>query len=162
LLQVEAANDALKRCPFNVPILSTSNKDGYLKGWTLRAYKLDLLGATGEGLKFDSAATMASFGRMNPDRKSHLCRLHERFLQTLGWDAVSPAGFCKALGVERKPELLSFFACFAGDVGFKDSDFEDFEKGVKKWWAFAHAHFKECGVEPHPAIVAQGVRAQLS
>jgi hypothetical protein len=158
-MQVMAATGFLAKLPFKPPILKfCSERNGYLTGWTLRAYLLDIMGMGGHKLTVDSQVSMTSFMTMNPDRKSHLIRLQKMLLQSEGWPTVTPNTFCKALGVQQKPELLSFFACFAGDVGFQDSDFEDFDTQVKKWWKFAEQFFDQHGLEPHPAIVAQGVR----
>ena len=82
------------------------------------------------------------------------------YLQSEGKSDLTPAKFCKALGVPNNPELVSFLACFAGDTGFQDSDFEPFK--VREWWAFAHSYLAKNGLEPHPAIVAQGLRPTQS
>jgi hypothetical protein len=147
--------------PFRAPILNYRAGDSegkYLTGWLLRAYFLDIMGMSGKTLNINtSGASMAAFIRMNPDRKNHLGRLQKMFLQSRGKANLTPAKFCRLLGAQSNPELLSFFACFAGDVGFQDSDFEPFK--LKDWWAFAHKYFNEHGLEPHPAIVAQGLRS---
>lgn len=159
--QVEAATTFLGKLPFAPPILKfRSAKCGYLTGWALRAYLLDIMSMAGNKLVVDPGVSMTSLMSMNPDKKSHLPRLQKMFLQSEGWEKVKPADFCKALGTGQRPELLSFFACFAGDVGFQDSDFEDFQ--ARKWWQFAETYFNDHGLEPHPVIVAQGLRLPQS
>lgn len=149
----------LKELPFKAPVLNYRDADAngkYLTGWALRAYLLDIMGMEGVTLKINADATMASFTRMNPDKKNHLARLQKMFLQTMNKSNFTPAKLCKELGVYAHPELLSFLACFAADGGFEDADFENFQ--ARKWWDFAHQYFAEHGLEPHPAIVAQGLR----
>lgn len=151
--------DGLAELPFKPPILKfRGERCGYLTGWALRAYLLDIMAANGQRLKVDANVSMTSLMRMNPDRKSHLPRLQKMFLQSEGWSTVQPVEFCKALGVLQNPELLSFFACFAGDIGFQDSDFASFDARVKQWWKYAESYFSQHGLEPHPVIIAQGLR----
>lgn len=68
--------------------------------------------------------------------------------------------FLKTFNCHRRPALLSYFACFAGDRSFKSSDFKNFN--VKKWWGAAEQFLKENGFEPHPAVVAVAVRDSSS
>ena len=84
----------------------------------------------------------------------HLLRVRNYIYREEG--ELSVKGICKALGCLRHPELASYLTCFAGDRGFKDSDFSSFN--VANWYAFAQQYVKEGGVEPHPAIVASGCR----
>ena len=51
------------------------------------------------------------------------------------------------------------WACFAGDNGFKDVDFENFDAAT--WDAAADRYYAEHGVEPHPVVVAQEVREAM-
>lgn len=154
----------LTALPFNPPILkaAAAGDEKYLTGWTLRAYMLDIMAINGQRLKLDANASMAGLMSMNPDKKKNLPRLQKMFLQSEGWATVEPLEFCKALGCSKYPELLSFFACFAGDCGFQDSDFENFNTKVKLWWKYAESYFAQHGLEPHPAIVAQALRQSTS
>ena len=52
------------------------------------------------------------------------------------------------------------YCCFAEDKGFKDEDFDNFDLYV--WLEMASELRMEMGVEPHPALVAQRVRAPAS
>ena len=52
------------------------------------------------------------------------------------------------------------YCCFAEDTGFKDEDFDNFDLHV--WLSMASELHAETGVEPHPALVAQRVRARAS
>lgn len=155
--------EKLAALPFQPPILkAATGEEKYLTGWTLRAYMLDIMAANGKKLKMDNTVSMAQLMCMNPDKKKNLPRLQKMFLQSESWDTVKPVEFCKDLGCLQHPELLSFFACFAGDCGFQDSDFENFEVTVKQWWKYAELYFTQHSLEPHPAIVAQGLRKSES
>ena len=56
-----------------------------------------------------------------------------------------------ACGMPRqgRPELLSMFACFAGDRGLRDSDFECCIPDKAK---ACQAFYKKHGLEPCPAV----------
>ena len=51
------------------------------------------------------------------------------------------------------------YCCFAEDKGFQDEDFSNFD--LRAWLAIASDLCAESGVEPHPVLVAQRVRARV-
>jgi len=93
---------------------------------------------------------------MNPDENNHLVAFLGHLQKT---KRGSLAKFLAAVAPAiRCPELLSMWACFAGDGGFRDADFDDFN--ARTWVAAGWKMYRAGGVWPHAVDVAKSLRLQ--
>ena len=149
----DASASALRGLGFAVPRLPVK-KHEYLCIWTVRLYMLILMHMKGIAkLQVDPASSIQSFLRMNPDQRGRLIKIYhshknechsvQDLLALCGWE-------------HSRPELLSMMACFAGDKGLRDSDFD--ESKFSQWCAHRDRLEGELKFPPHCAIVAQATR----
>ena len=134
----------------------------YLRPWSTRGYMLDImLKSLVPRLQVDPEFPMHAFLHdMNPDQHGVLQRIYMRFLKR-GDDVASVQEFIRYFSVRPvRMEFLPMYCCFAEDKGFRDEDFDEFN--LEAWLTAAEELIAESGLEPHPVLVAQRVRAQQS
>jgi hypothetical protein len=129
----------------------------YMLGWHIRTHMLCMMKEKNiKALKADSQASVNAFIHMNPDACEWLIKLrsHFQFPEGLRNDQqLSLSKFISLLGARQQPQLVSMWLCFAGDRGFRQSDFDESFK-VSEWRDAADEYRKTTGVSPHPAAPA--------
>ena len=104
-------------------------------------------------LHVDPECSIQSFLRMNPDQCEHVTKIYKShktechsvddLLNLCGWE-------------HSRPELLSMMACFAGDKGLQDAEFD--ERKFSQWCAHRDRLERELKFPPHCAVVAKATR----
>ena len=87
-----------------------------------------------------------------------LSELSDRSSSRKPQSTESPRSFISSLGCNWcRPEWLSMYFCFAGDKGFRQSDFDNFDANL--WVKAAAELLLEHQVRgPHLALIAQRAR----
>jgi hypothetical protein len=136
----------------------------YMLGWHIRTHMLCMMHEKNiRTLKADSQSSVNAFTHMNPDACEWLIKLRSHFQFVEGHvndHQLTLSKFISLLGARQKPHLVSMWLCFAGDRGFRQSDFDETFK-VAEWRAAADKYRAETGVSPHPVAPAS-VKSSLS
>ena len=104
-------------------------------------------------LRIDRGFSIRCFLEMNPDQCEHLRRIYQAHNHTVHTvhELVRRCGWEKS-----RPELLSMIACFAGDSGLRDSDFDEFDED--RWWSAYVAARRNLKFNPHCVPLAESMR----
>ena len=128
----------------------------YFKPWISRGYQVDLMEEAGvKRLKVDSSVSVKGFLNLAPDQKQNLVRIYHMLRKEHAGGKLDVKRFLQLLGCSshQRPELCSYYTCFAGDPGLLDTDFEC--ESPAEWCVAADKMRKETGIEPHPTLAAQ-------
>ena len=100
---------------------------GCVSKWRVRAYMTELMTeASMERLPL-GRISVNGLVRMNPDQCGHMVRIRNSFAH-LRPEIQDPKAFITAIGGSWfRAEWLSMHFCFAGDDGFVEEDFADFD-----------------------------------
>ena len=137
---------ALHEMKIDVPRLPRTD-DSYVRAWTFRT--LLFMRARQQGIKrmaIDKDMTPFTFCSMCPDQRCFMTKLYWSIRPTSTADFLRKCGFNGA-----PPELLSCFACFAGDMSWDVLDQSQYN--VQTWrQALDKYHKKHC-ITAIPAVI---------
>lgn len=138
--------DELHNLKVHIPRLGTQ-EDSYVRAWTLRT--LLFMRMRREGIKqlvADTYTTPFAFCRLCPDQNHHLTKLYYALRPTSIADFLHKCGFKGG-----PPELLSCFACFAGDMAW--DELEESQYNVKSWTQALDKYQKKHGLTAIPPVI---------
>ena len=122
-------------------------KDSYVRAWTFRTLLIMRMRSQGiSQLTADNDITPFKFCRLCPDQNDYMYKLYYALRPKSIEEFLSKCGFAGC-----PPELLSCFACFAGDSAWEGLGQSQYD--VKSWTQVLHNYRKKHGLTAIPAVI---------